>query len=121
MAALSSNPAAAMAAAAGMGGGMPGSQDAAMMQLQYYRLMKSVVPSEQIDRLFPPEIRERFEMALKAQVSVTVTVTVTVGDTQYLGVETHFIAVLALLKYTGLAESENAKCRTAHIRLYMFR
>jgi len=67
MAALSYNPAAAMAAAAGMGGGMPGSQDAAMMQLQYYRLMKSVVPSEQIDRLFPPEIRERFEMALKAQ------------------------------------------------------
>ena len=70
------NPAAAAAAmaaasAAGMGG-LPGSaagQDAAM--LQYYRLMKSVVPSEQIDALFPPQIRERFEMALKAQVSHT--------------------------------------------------
>lgn len=70
MAGMASSQGAAAAMAASMAGmhGAGGAQESAMLQLQYYRMMRSVVPSEQIDRIFPPEIRERFEMALKAQV-----------------------------------------------------
>lgn len=60
MAALGASPAAAMAS-------MQHGMDHAAFQLQYYRMLRTVAP-DQLERMFPPEIRERFDMALKAQV-----------------------------------------------------
>jgi len=55
------NPMMAALAGQGLGGDPSGS-------LQAYRAMRAVYGSE-LDKIYPPEVRERLDMALKQQVS----------------------------------------------------
>ena len=73
MARLAAYQASASAPNAAAAMGLPAGMDAAalqLQQLQYYRMLRTVVPQEQLERVYPAEIRERFDMALKAQVHI---------------------------------------------------
>ena len=73
MARLAAYQASASAPNAAAAMGLPAGMDAAalqLQQLQYYRMLRTVVPQEQLERVYPAEIRERFDMALKAQVLI---------------------------------------------------